>query len=573
MGPPDAARMTTALAFLVLIGVLITVHELGHFLVAKACGVKVLTFSIGFGPRLIGFTRGETEYRISAIPLGGYVRMFGEDITADIPADEQRRSFLHQPYWRKSAIAVAGPLANFALPVVLFFGLFVGTRDEPAPVVGVVVPGDAAAAAGLLAGDRVVAIDATPVASFVDIQAVIERSAGVPLRFTVERDGATRDLTVTPRAAPSPTFADPAHTAGRIGVVAGVELPVVAVDDDDKVKPLDRVRAIDGVAVADLDALFAALDLAADREVRLDVVTPDPRDAAAPGFSRTVTLAPRAPTASPRVLRFGVLKEEADAPALAQKIGETRARTVEAQGARDRRKGLGRATGLVVKVDDGTVAAELGVQPNADAVVAVDGRFAPMPGDLSGALFADPDGVHVVGVLGPSGPRLLVFRMLPSPRREMSSFKVFGATLMTAFGDGEMVSRTTSAGQALERACVGTIETAGEVLRGFGLLLSGRFGFESIGGPITIARLSGEAAEAGVQGFVSMMALISVNLAILNLLPVPILDGGHLMIFTLEAVLRRRFSVEARVRAMKVGLLLVGALMLTAILNDVLGLF
>lgn len=565
--------MTTVVAFLILIGVLITVHELGHFLVAKACGVKVLTFSIGFGPRLVGFTRGETEYRISAIPLGGYVKMYGEDFTAEIPPEEQRRSFLHQSYGRKSAIAVAGPLANFVLPVALFFGLFVGTRDEPAPVVGVVVPGDAAAAAGLASGDRILAIDGTPVTSFVDMQAVIEKSAGVPLRFSVERDGKPLDLTVVPRAAPSPTFADPTHTSGRIGVVAGQELPVVAVDDDAKVKALDRISAVDGVPTSSLDQVWAALDAASARAVKLEVTTPDPRDAKAPGFSRTVTLAPPSAHAPPRLLRFGVLKEELAAPALAQQIGETRARTVEAQGERDRRKGLGRATGLVVQVEEGTVAAELGVKAGADAVVAVDGRFLAMPGDLSGALFADPDGIHTLGVLGPDGPRVLVFRMLPSARRELSSFKVFGATLMTAYGDGTTVQRTTSAAQALERACAATVDTTTEVVRGFGLLLSGRFGFESIGGPITIARLSGEAAEAGLAGFIHMMALISVNLAILNLLPVPILDGGHLMIFTLEAVTRRRFSVEARLKAMKVGLLLVGALMVVALLNDVLGLF
>lgn len=565
--------MTSVVAFLVLIGVLITVHELGHFLVAKACGVKVLAFSIGFGPRLVGFTRGDTEYRISIIPLGGYVKMFGEDPTADIPAEEQRRSFLHQPYWRKSAIAVAGPLANFLLPIVIFFFMFVGTRQEPAPVAGVVVAGDAAAAAGLQAGDRVRAIAGTPVQSFVDMQALIEDSAGVPLRFAVERAGQPLELTVTPRAAPSPTFADPTHTAGRIGIVAGAEMPVVAVDDPSKVKALDRVRAVDGVPIQDLDTLLAALDTAGDRELKLEVTSPDPRDAKAEGFTRTVSLSPRAPSAPPRLQRFGVLKDELAAPELALKIGETRARTAEAQGARDRRRGLGRATGLVVQVEEGTVAAELGLVANADAVVAVDGRFLATPGDLSGALFADGDGVHVVGVLGPSGPRVLVFRMLPSPRREMASFKVFGAALMSAYGDGETITRTTSPLQALGRAWDATLNTTGEVLRGFGLMFSGRFGFESIGGPITIARLSGEAAEAGLDGFLQMMALISVNLAVLNLLPVPILDGGHLLIFTLEALLRRRFSIEARVRAMKVGLLFVGSLMLIALFNDVLGLF
>ena len=565
--------MSYVVAPLILIGVLITVHELGHFLVAKACGVRVLVFSLGFGPRLFGFTRGETEYRISAIPLGGYVRMFGDDPTADIPLAEQRRSFLHQPYWRKTAIAVAGPFANFLLPVVLLFVVVVGTNTEPAPVIGEVIPGDVAAAAGLQRGDRIVAVDATPVLSFLDVQARVEHSAGAPLRITVERDGRTFDLTMTPRAAPAPTFLEPGHQTGRIGVMVGAELPVVAVDDDRRIKPLDRVRAVDGAATPDLRTLWAALDAAAAREVRVEVESPDPRDATAPGFARTVTLAAPPPAAPPSQRRFGVLAEELAAPALAQRVGETRVRVLEAQAERQRHKGLGRATGLVVDVEDGSVASELGLQASADAVVAVDGKAALLPSDLHGALLASPDDIHVVGVLGPTGARVLVFRMLPSPRRELGGIKVFGATLMTAVGDGPTVERQTSVARALERASAHTVELTGEVLHGLGLLLTGRFGFGSFAGPITIARLSGEAAESGVLPFVQWMAFFSVNLAVLNLLPVPVLDGGHVLIFTIEAVTRRRLTVAARIKMIKVGLLAVGALMLIAIVNDVLGLF
>src|ERR1044071_9802300 len=133
--------MMTVVAFVVLLGVLITVHELGHFVVAKLCGVRVLTFSIGFGPRLVGFTRGDTEYRIGALPLGGYVKMYGDDPNDDVPVEEQRRSFLHQPFFKKSAIAAAGPFANFVLPIALFFGLYIGTEKVADAVVGTVVDG------------------------------------------------------------------------------------------------------------------------------------------------------------------------------------------------------------------------------------------------------------------------------------------------------------------------------------------------------------------------------------------------------------------------------------------------
>ena len=134
--------MSTMAAFVVLLGVLITVHELGHFLVAKACGVKVLQFSIGFGPRLLGFTRGDTEYRIGVLPLGGYVRMFGDDITQDVAPEEQHRAFLYQPYVKKCAIAIAGPVANLLLPIALLFAMFLGTEKVEQPIIGTVVEGN-----------------------------------------------------------------------------------------------------------------------------------------------------------------------------------------------------------------------------------------------------------------------------------------------------------------------------------------------------------------------------------------------------------------------------------------------
>jgi regulator of sigma E protease len=121
------------LAGIILLGVLIVFHELGHFLFAKALGVRVLVFSVGFGPKIWGFKKGETEYRLSAIPLGGYVRMFGESLEEELREPEKKISFMHQPIWRKSLIAFAGPLFNFILPIILFFFLLVGAEEVFAP--------------------------------------------------------------------------------------------------------------------------------------------------------------------------------------------------------------------------------------------------------------------------------------------------------------------------------------------------------------------------------------------------------------------------------------------------------
>src|SRR5512139_2786668 len=138
-------------SIVLLLGGLIFVHELGHFLAAKALGVKVVRFSIGFGPRLFGFRRGETEYRISLLPLGGYVKMAGDDPTEEAAPEDRGRGFLEQPPWKRLVIALAGPAFNLVFPLVIYVALGVARNgsDVPGPVLGTVMPGSPAAEAGL----------------------------------------------------------------------------------------------------------------------------------------------------------------------------------------------------------------------------------------------------------------------------------------------------------------------------------------------------------------------------------------------------------------------------------------
>ena len=147
----------TFLWFVLLVGVLIFVHELGHFVWAKVFGVKVLRFSLGFRPRLIGFTRGETEYVIAAIPLGGYVRLLGELPGDVVTKKDEGRAFSEQPLWRRIIIVLAGPVMNLAFPLLLYFVVFLGERDMSPPVIGTVLPG-APADGHLMPGDRVLAV-------------------------------------------------------------------------------------------------------------------------------------------------------------------------------------------------------------------------------------------------------------------------------------------------------------------------------------------------------------------------------------------------------------------------------
>ena len=191
----------TIVAAVVMLGVLIFVHELGHFLVAKRSGVGVLKFSLGFGPKLVGVKRGETEYLLSALPLGGYVKMIGEDPGDESPeAADPQRSFSRKSVGTRAGIILAGPLANLLLPVVIFWGVF-AFAGQPyfLPILGTPEPGSPAAQAGLLPGDRVTALDGRPIERWDEIEAAVQGSSGRPLTLTMGRDGRTFDVRLAPR--------------------------------------------------------------------------------------------------------------------------------------------------------------------------------------------------------------------------------------------------------------------------------------------------------------------------------------------------------------------------------------
>jgi regulator of sigma E protease len=184
--------------FLFVLTIVVFFHELGHFLVARWCRIRVLVFSLGFGPELVGWNdRKGTRWKISAVPLGGYVKFLGDDNAASapdaeavaaMPEEERRQTFLAQPVWARAAVVVAGPVANFLLAIIIFAGIFMFHGKEIATArVDTVLPGSAAAAAGLRPGDLVTAVDGQPIASFSELQRAVSISAGQTLQITINR--------------------------------------------------------------------------------------------------------------------------------------------------------------------------------------------------------------------------------------------------------------------------------------------------------------------------------------------------------------------------------------------------
>src|SRR6185437_16177032 len=412
------------LAAVVGLGVMVFVHEWGHFVAARICRVRVDVFSLGYGNRIFGWRRGPTDYRISVFPLGGYVKMAGDN-----PAEERSGApdeFLAKPRWQRLFIILAGPFMNFVLAFVLLWGLYkVGiptpayTR-QPVQVAGV-IPKSPAEKAGIKAGDKVVAIDGTKVSNWDEALSVPSITPGHELSIDVERGGATISL-----------------------------------------KEVVPQNLTDG---------FSILGCPRQR-VRLDSLTPaDPaaKSGLKPG-DEFISLNGE-PLANPDIF-----------VAAAQQSG-------------------GKALNIGVQRDGKQFA--ISVKP----------------------IYADPGDGH--------GKRWVI-----------------GAN----FGPGETVRESYPLFKAASESWGKNVTITKDILSVLVGLFSGRVSIKDLAGPVGIVSVSVQAAKLGFAEYIIFMAFLSVNLGILNLLPIPILDGGHVLMLAIEGSLRRDLSITVKERFVTVGL-------------------
>jgi regulator of sigma E protease len=434
--------LITIVAGIVMLGILVFVHELGHFCVAKWCGVKVLKFSLGFGPKLVSRQWGETEYLICAVPLGGYVQMLGEGggdqgESAELPPDEEARSFARQPVGRRMAIVAAGPFMNLCLPfLILPVAYLIGVNlpaylDQP-PCIGYVVAGSEGEYRGFKSGDCVRRIGDTPIATWEEVGPALINHAGIPLPVIVERGAQQVELTLSTD-----------H-----GALEGLQA----------IGLLPRQDAVIGNLAPNMPAVEAGLQVG-------DVI-----------------------------LAIGEqpITSWYDLRTLIQQVG--------------------------------TVPVPFRIQR--------EGR------ELSVTITprqADKGGDYLIGI---------------APR-QATTHKRF--PLLAAIEAG--------AGRTME-----LIDLTLVFLR---KLFAGAVSTSNIGGPITVVQIAGQAAQTDVSSILSVLAFLSIQLGILNLLPIPILDGGHLFFACFELVFRRPLSLKAREIAQQIGLVLLILLMLLAFYNDI----
>ncbi|TMA26796.1 MAG: RIP metalloprotease RseP [Deltaproteobacteria bacterium] len=534
----------TLVSFAVVITVVVFFHELGHLLVGKKLGVKAIRFSIGFGPRLFGFTWGDTEYRVSALPLGGYVKFAGDNPYEEVAPEDRGRAFLEQPPWKKGLIAFAGPAANFVLAVVLYFIVFAAPHQELAAQVGYVKPQSPAAAAGLRYGDRIVAIDGEPVDGWSSLQEKIRAKAGEPLQMTVLRAGRTETLRIVPAVHEE---TNPIETVrhGRIGISAVPRTAEVTVVSPDSpagragMKTFDKVVRLEGEPISNWEQLADKL-AQRDGPVQLEALRPKP--VAAPG----ATLWVDQPT------QFSL-------PAPPQP-GEY---------------GLEASDLTIFVVQPGSAAEEAGLK-RADRVLRVGGVVAlSWTDEVDAALKAA--GTSPVQMVVRREGRELALTVRQHLREEHDDAGVLvkvpdlGALPdVNSFGDAERIWVRYGVADAARRAVVGTAGFVRAQALGIARIVTGRISSKAIGGPLMIADVARKAAEQGWRDLIVTMGAISVVLGLMNLLPVPVLDGFHVLSAAIEGVRRRPLSLRFREVANLVGIAMLIALMLFAFRNDAL---
>jgi regulator of sigma E protease len=447
--------VTTIAAFLVALGSLIVVHELGHYFVARRCNVKVLRFSVGFGKPLWARPLGadRTEWVIAAFPLGGYVKMLDER-EGPVAPEDLPRAFNRQSVWRRLAIVAAGPLANFLLAIVLYWFLFVYGVPGIRPVVAEPPPQTPAAHAGFAAGDVIVRIGNEPVATWQDARWMF-------LQHAVEKSTMVIEV------------------RNRQGELA--------------VRRLD----LSGLTAADLDTDF--------------------------------------------LRALGLTRYVADLP---PQVG---------------------------RITSGGAAERAGLK-SGDEIVAINDREIKSI-EQAIKIIRENAGRTLVFSIRRGGATLPPFAVVPDPYREKDGASVGRINAVLQVKPDAYAAYFTVVrygwGESVGKALAKTWDTSVFSLKMLGKMIVGEVSLKNLSGPITIADYAGQSAQSGLVSYLMFLALISISLGVLNLLPVPLLDGGHLMYYTVEVFKGSPVSDRAIEIGQHVGIALLFTLMVFALYNDI----
>jgi regulator of sigma E protease len=547
--------------FILLTSVLIFIHESGHFVFAKLFGVKVITFSIGFGPKILRLRGKETEYCVGLLPFGGFVKMLEEAKGMEpIPPEDKRRTFESQDLWKRVMIVLAGPAMNVVFPVALYTSVYLEDRVFPAPQVGVVFPGRPAEGK-LVPGDRIVSIDGQDVETFPDIQRAVAKRAGVSLHFVVERDTKRVDVQLTPADEIEERELDMVEHVGRVGIAPGFPAPVIGVPRSDSPAYRAGLRTFDRISSVNGRKVERFLDL-------VDILSKNRGDAVVVTYLRPVSVPALGGLCDIGVMESGAVTltptpRDAVPP---DEDADARARDTLA------RSGVEGAEMYVAFVPDGSSEWKAGLRAG-DRITTLDGAVQRDWDSMEAELVRGANRRHDLAWTRAGQAMAGVFQL----RKEQWTDEyaqyyeryVFRTTHWVPNAKGVTVDNPNLVTSAIRRAVEETASVVKFITVGFMRILQGRVSLASVSGPITIYDVAGQAGAKGTTYFVWAMAVISINLGLVNLLPIPVLDGGHLVFLALEAIKKRPLSLRAREVSSLVGMSVLFLLMLVAFKNDV----
>ena len=533
--------MLSILGFVLVLIPLVVVHELGHFLFAKLFKVRADAFSVGFGPVILKKKWGETEFRLSAIPLGGYVKLLGEDPSVELSEEDRKRSLHAQKPWKRFFIFFGGPLFNFIWAAIVFMAMMAIGEPQISTVVGRVLHDSPAAKAGIIAGDKISAIDGTKVEKLEDLYTLLTDKPSTDVELSIERAGKTIPVRFATGSEDGFSVYGEKKSVGTIeGIIPSGRSTRIGISSSDSIaakagiKAGDEVVSIAGTPVKtfeELETAYSSLKLAAGAPLLLKIKSG--------GAEREVSLAGK--WSGDLGVDFGIHSTEL----------------------------------FIEQAIPGTPAEKAGIK-KMDQLIAVNGSPIRSFFELRRKIQKSGEEKGKVNVTVVREGKTMTFEIIPQETTErdplLKKLKQFtiGVMPMASMLEPVMViERTLNPFQLLYRGTARMIDLSQKNLVSIGKMIMGQVSVKSLGGPILIGKLAGDSISRGLLDFLKMMAILSIGLGVLNILPIPVLDGGHIVLLGIEAVRGRSLSLKQIEVVQSVGLAVILFIMIIVMKNDI----
>jgi regulator of sigma E protease len=536
------------IGFLIMLAPLVIVHELGHFLFAKLFNVKAEAFSIGFGPRVWRRQIGETEWRLSLIPLGGYVKLLGEDPEAPLKPEEKARSLQAQARWKRFFIFFGGPLFNFLWAILVYMTIIAVGEPTMTSFIGRVVPGSPAAQVGFVSSDTIRAVNGVPVTKFEEVNTAIDANPEKEMTFAIERHdivtGAESNVQVkaTPHKADGfSIYGEQTHVGEIDGLLPTARAATVGISN------LELAAGKAGLRTGDSIVRFSGHEIASweDLERLYEKIAP----------GSPISVEAKAKSKAEGNLTFSFAK-----PAKPSDLGHD--------------FGLWSSENFIEKPVEKSPAEAAGIKTG-DRIVSIDGVEIPHFFALKDAVQKGGEKNGKIRVTWEREGKLIEQTITPTatvsrgPLLDKSTQYTIGVIPNIVWAEPKTIlERTlnpfTLVYRGTERMLTFTYRNFVSIKKMF----TGDVSVATLGGPILIGKIAGESLSRGLVAFLSTMAILSIGLGVLNILPVPVLDGGHILLLLIEAIRRKPLSMRQLEAVQMFGLSIIAMLMLVVLKND-----